>query len=255
MTISETESDRPADGISYALPDYTPRPHSNLGVGLNNYEPAWLLGHGFNMNDVNFSIFSAISDFGQRNFAQPPPPDHDQVYAAADALSVLNASPTLATARGRQEHQQQQNQPQQSASIVQHKWHTQLSSSLPVHMPSAPLSDPEQNLCIKLYSAQLSPVFPLIRAPSFRPSSESALLLLSICSVGALFVGSPSAMSQGRRIFQVLDKAVLSSWENYMGRDKRETSSLMQAALIGQTLACSPGARRTSAWWRHLPVL
>ncbi|KAL5585620.1 hypothetical protein FOVSG1_015009 [Fusarium oxysporum f. sp. vasinfectum] len=216
MTISETESDRPADGISYALPDYTPRPHSNLGVGLNNYEPAWLLGHGFNMNDVNFSTFSAISDFGQRNFAQPPPPDHDQVYAAADALSVLNASPTLATARGRQEHQQQQNQPQQSASIVQHKWHTQLSSSLPVHMPSAPLSDPEQppvsntvlpsadffNLCIKLYFAQLSPVFPLIRAPSFRPSSESALLLLSICSVGALFVGSPSAMSKAGEYFR-----------------------------------------------------
>ncbi|KAM0084064.1 hypothetical protein ACKRZS_003706 [Fusarium odoratissimum] len=156
------------------LPNHTPRPHSNLGVGLNNYEPAWLLGHGFNMNDVNFSIFSAISDFGQRNFAQPPPPDHDQVYAAADALSVLNASPTLVTARGRQEHQQQQNQPQQSASIVQHKWHTQLSPSLPVHMPSAPLSDPEQ-------------------------------------------------------------------WENYMGRDKRETSSLMQAALIGQTFGLLSG--------------
>ncbi|KAI5459546.1 fungal-specific transcription factor domain-containing protein [Mariannaea sp. PMI_226] len=97
------------------------------------------------------------------------------------------------------------------------------------------------NLCIKLYFVRFNPVFPLLHAPSFRPSSENALLLLSVCSVGALFMGSASAAMQGRRIFQMLNKAILASWDSYIRRDSREVLSLVQAATIGQTFGMLSG--------------
>lgn len=85
------------------------------------------------------------------------------------------------------------------------------------HRLQARISDDELpsadflNLCIKLYFAKFHPVFPVIHAPSFRPSSQNALTLLSICSMGALFVGSAVAAAQGRKIFQRLNKAILAS--------------------------------------------
>lgn len=97
------------------------------------------------------------------------------------------------------------------------------------------------NLCIKLYFVKFNPIFPLIHAPSFRPSSENALILLSICSMGALFVGSPNATIQGRKIFQRLNKAILASWETYLHRGGRELLSMAQAATIGQTFGILSG--------------
>ncbi|KAI1357482.1 fungal-specific transcription factor domain-containing protein [Xylaria arbuscula] len=97
------------------------------------------------------------------------------------------------------------------------------------------------NLCIKLYFVRFNPVFPIVHAPSFRPSSENAVLLLSVCSVGALFMGSATAAAQGRRIFQTLNKANLSSWDTYIRRDVREWRSLVQASIIGQTFGMLSG--------------
>ncbi|KAI0202813.1 fungal-specific transcription factor domain-containing protein [Astrocystis sublimbata] len=97
------------------------------------------------------------------------------------------------------------------------------------------------NLCIKLYFVRFNPVFPIVHAPSFRPSSENAILLLSVCSVGALFMGSATAAAQGRKIFQTLNKANLSSWDTYIRRDAREWRSLVQASIIGQTFGMLSG--------------
>ncbi|KAI0400715.1 fungal-specific transcription factor domain-containing protein [Xylaria palmicola] len=97
------------------------------------------------------------------------------------------------------------------------------------------------NLCIKLYFVRFNPVFPIVHAPSFRPSSENAILLLSVCSVGALFMGSATAAAQGRKIFQTLNKANLSSWDTYIRRDVREWRSLVQASIIGQTFGMLSG--------------
>ncbi|KAI1419503.1 fungal-specific transcription factor domain-containing protein [Xylaria sp. FL1777] len=97
------------------------------------------------------------------------------------------------------------------------------------------------NLCIKLYFVRFNPVFPIIHAPSFRPSSENAILLLSVCSVGALFMGSATAAAQGRKIFQTLNKANLALWDTYIRRDVREWRSLVQASIIGQTFGMLSG--------------
>lgn len=62
-----------------------------------------------------------------------------------------------------------------------------------------------------MYFTKFNPVFPIVHAPTFRPSAKSSLLLLSICSVGSLFIGSRRAVSQGQKIFEMLNKAILTS--------------------------------------------
>lgn len=68
-----------------------------------------------------------------------------------------------------------------------------------------------QNICIQMYFTKFHPVFPIVHAPTFRPTSQRSLLLLSICSIGSLFVGSSHAASKGVKVFETLNKAILSS--------------------------------------------
>ncbi|PIG85278.1 hypothetical protein AARAC_004377 [Aspergillus arachidicola] len=100
------------------------------------------------------------------------------------------------------------------------------------------------NQCVQMYFTRFSPIFPVVHPSTFRPSPKHSLLLLSICSVGSLFVGSDYAIAQGSRIYERLHKAVLSSWENYFCKGKEETLAVIQAALVGQTFAILSGDPR-----------
>jgi hypothetical protein len=62
-----------------------------------------------------------------------------------------------------------------------------------------------------MYFARFSPLFPILHSPTFRPTAENALLLLSIASVGCLFLGSPAAVSRGKKIWARVNKAILAS--------------------------------------------
>jgi hypothetical protein len=97
------------------------------------------------------------------------------------------------------------------------------------------------NLFAKLYFHRFHPLLPVIHAPSFRPTAENSLLFLSICSVGSLFVGSSRAVSQGARIFERLNKAILASWESFLSQSKPDALSMVQAAILGQTYAMLSG--------------
>ena len=219
-------------------------------LGLNAHEPSWLLGEDFDIDALNYSIDATISGWGHTNPA--PSADQRRMYDAANTLYQINSVPSSST----------------PGAMVQQNWYTKVASEAPPRRPSQP-ADQDQvdeayrtdlsnrlrprmsddalpsadflNLCIKLYFVKFNPIFPLIHAPSFRPSSENALILLSICSMGALFVGSRSAAAQGRKIFQRLNKAILASWETYVGRGGREILSMAQAATIGQTFGLLSG--------------
>ncbi|CAG8947106.1 unnamed protein product [Penicillium salamii] len=102
------------------------------------------------------------------------------------------------------------------------------------------------NLCIHMYFTKFHPSFPIVHAPTFRPSSKSSLLLLSICSIGSLFVGSSHAASQGLKIFETLNKAILASWEKDFSKEGSETIAMIQAALIGQTFGLLSEAKRSA---------
>lgn len=91
------------------------------------------------------------------------------------------------------------------------------------------------NLCLQLYFTQFHPIFPVIHAPSFRPKKHNTLLLISICSIGSLFIGSPEARVQGHLLYSRLNKAILSSWEAHLSKPQRSSLPMIQAALLGQT--------------------
>ncbi|KAJ5936314.1 hypothetical protein N7454_005612 [Penicillium verhagenii] len=120
-----------------------------------------------------------------------------------------------------------------------------LAVKLQPHVPFLPLPSTDfLNLCVQMYFTKFHRVFPIVHAPTFRPSSKSSLLLLSICSIGSLFVGSSHAASQGLKIFETLNKAILSSWERHFSRQGPETIAMIQAALIGQTFGLLSGRQK-----------
>lgn len=73
------------------------------------------------------------------------------------------------------------------------------------------LIDETQDLCVQAYLTRFHPLFPIIHASTFRPHSQNGLLLLSMCSVGSLFIGSSKAISHGINMFERLHKAILST--------------------------------------------
>lgn len=229
----------------------TPTDLELLDIGLNAHEPAWLLGSDFDLNALDFPLSTAISEWGH-----PNPEDvlsHQEVHDSSNALGRSKGHMPLSDL----------------VPAVQYNWYTTLTRDVVCYespdqlygqdhideayreglrcklqpnpsntaLPSADFL----NLCIKLYFVRFNPVFPIVHAPSFRPSSENAILLLSVCSVGALFMGSATAAAQGRKIFQTLNKANLSSWDTYIRRDAREWRSLVQASIIGQTFGMLSG--------------
>jgi hypothetical protein len=90
-------------------------------------------------------------------------------------------------------------------------------------------------MCVKMYFLRFNPIFPLLHVSTFKRAAENSLLLLSICSIGSLFIGSDAAIGHGRRIFERLNKLILATWESLL--TSREAVPGIQAALIGQTFA------------------
>ncbi|EXJ56848.1 hypothetical protein A1O7_07192 [Cladophialophora yegresii CBS 114405] len=100
------------------------------------------------------------------------------------------------------------------------------------------------NLCVRSYFARFHPVFPVVHAPTFRPSKANSMVLLSICSVGSLFTGSVHAVRQGVQIYDRLHKAVLGNWDRLIARGIDQKISLIQTAIIGQTFGLLSGEPR-----------
>ncbi|KAF2971874.1 hypothetical protein GQX73_g1659 [Xylaria multiplex] len=229
----------------------TPTDLELLDIGLNAHEPAWLLGSDFDLNTLDFPISTVMSEWGYLNHEELP--SQQETYDASNVLGRFKGHMPLSDL----------------VPAVQYNWHTTLTRDVvcydsPDQLPAQDQVDEAYreglryklqpcpsntalpsadflNLCIKLYFVRFNPVFPIVHAPSFRPSSENAILLLSVCSVGALFMGSATAAAQGRKIFQTLNKANLSSWDTYIRRDAREWRSLVQASIIGQTFGMLSG--------------
>lgn len=68
-----------------------------------------------------------------------------------------------------------------------------------------------KNLCVRRYFKCFNPVFPIVHAGTFQPTSDNGVLLISMASIGCLFLGSDAAVQRGRRIFETLNKAILTS--------------------------------------------
>ncbi|PBP25602.1 hypothetical protein BUE80_DR003458 [Diplocarpon rosae] len=97
------------------------------------------------------------------------------------------------------------------------------------------------NVAIQLFFTGFNPIFPIFHAPTWRPSDHSLLVLLSICSIGTLFMGSDGTTIQAAKMFETVHKTIQGSWATMASKPTRERLSLMQAGLIGQVFAYLSG--------------
>ncbi|KAH9844687.1 zinc finger protein klf1 [Teratosphaeria destructans] len=239
----------------------------------NSNAAPWLLANDFDVFAVDETLNTAISEWAQLPM-QPPvgPSIHNAPLtpqtASASALESsenvsMNAIPTPPSKK----------RSARALDAVAKTWYTQLRSDevsrstsravseapreqfgvdeqyrdkLTRKMKSRPVGDSLPsvnflNVCLKAYVSRFHPIFPVIHIPTFRPTSQNAFLLLSMCSIGSLFVGSESVRSQGIEIFWRLNKVILATWDKHLAQGKAEALSMVQAALLGQTFAMLSG--------------
>ncbi|KAL5358319.1 hypothetical protein BJX96DRAFT_182824 [Aspergillus floccosus] len=205
--------------------------------------PTWLAEEDFDLEALNTAVMTSANQFLSADAVDglveqqiPPlgrdrsPPLEDAVqrewfsYTGSARSGLL--TPDIASQR----------------THVDETYRANLEAKLQHHVPIFPLPSTDfLNICIQTYFTKFHPLFPVIHAPTFRPSSNSSLLLLSICSMGSLIVGSPQAKNQGVKIFETLNKAILASWEGIMSARGPEVTPMIQAALIGQTFGLLSG--------------
>ncbi|ETN37466.1 uncharacterized protein HMPREF1541_07088 [Cyphellophora europaea CBS 101466] len=220
---------------------------------------SWLLQADYNLNSFNDLIFGF---------------NNDQV----DMSQLNNGNPRISFASELHPPQTRADRSQRKVPDLRHCWYTQVSATDGLHgtasrsMSPAPSDDqskdnidenyrvsaasklrPEPrteplppidllNLFIHLFFTRFNVILPLIHGPTFQPTSENALLVLSICSAGSLWFGSQEATNAGSMLFERVNKAILESpWEKYILKDSRDSLNKLKASVIGQTFGLLAG--------------
>jgi hypothetical protein len=62
-----------------------------------------------------------------------------------------------------------------------------------------------------MYFNRVSPIFPIFHAPTFRPTQENGFLLLALCALGCLFLGTAEAASYAATLFERILRAMMAS--------------------------------------------
>jgi hypothetical protein len=236
-------------------------------LSLNADPDSWLFGTGLDADALDFTLSSAISEW-----AQLPP----QICASSSADASTCHPPTsmrsIAISTDTQEL---------PPDHVRQKWFTRLTVDARaqnlqtiashhggsfgqgniatdehyragllrtlqprMHDESLPSSD-QLNLFVNLFFSRFNSLLPIVHSPSFKPTLDNSLLFVSICSLGSLFAGSASAVAQGHRLFERLNKAILASWESILSQSRSKALSMVQAAVLGQTFAILSGRPKT----------
>ncbi|KAJ5365232.1 hypothetical protein N7517_008118 [Penicillium concentricum] len=226
---------------------------SQLALRDHQLDRDWetlLTGEYFDLNAVNMSL-----------------------YATSEPFPTIDTLPKISTTRPHpiSNLDEQLNQ-RQRASSVQRKWHTssELTSFSGKMTPDLSqegndinesyrerlaehLQQPVQygvlpstaflGLCIQAYFSNFHPLFPVVHMPTFRPGTQNSILLLSISSIGSLFIGSTRALAHGISMFERLNKAILASlqWDTYVSKSGCSSTIALQASLIGQTFGLLMG--------------
>ncbi|KAI6712903.1 hypothetical protein JHW43_004557 [Diplocarpon mali] len=99
------------------------------------------------------------------------------------------------------------------------------------------------NICVRRFLKCFNPIFPILHAPTFQPTAENGPLLVSMASVGCLFLGSADAVQRGIRMFEGLNRFILTS-NNTSKHARGDMFAMIQAAVIGQTFAMLSGDAR-----------
>lgn len=85
-------------------------------------------------------------------------------------------------------------------------------------------------------------MLPLVHGPTFRATSNNTLLVLSICSAGALTMESGNAAKLACMLFERVNKSGMTlPWEKIVSRQSEHARSNLKVAGIGQTFALLSG--------------
>ncbi|KAJ6442529.1 early growth response protein [Purpureocillium lavendulum] len=219
---------------------------------LTSQWSSYFAGNEFDIALLDPSLFTALPEPHQP-LGLPPEPS-----VAASTANPKSPAPTP--------HMQFASPPK---SLIQRKWHTfsegpssgyitpdvnedrrsvdeichrDLTERLQPRLQTGSLpSTTFLNLCIQAYFANFHPVFPIVHAPTFRPQKHNGLLVLSICSIGSLFLGSSRATSRGISMFERLHKSILASWDTCMASSAHSNLLALQASAVGQTFGLLVG--------------
>jgi len=116
-----------------------------------------------------------------------------------------------------------------------------LATSLQQSVPETPLPPtPFLNRCLHIFTTRLWPILPIVHLPTLSNAKTNPLLLLSICSLGALADGSDYALQKAEQLYVGVQKAILALWSSKHVVEELALA-VAQAATIGQTYALLSG--------------
>lgn len=87
--------------------------------------------------------------------------------------------------------------------------------------------------CLHLYFRDFHPSFPVIHRPTFERDRTPPLLLLSMCSIGCMFVGTQAARDSGVWIYERLHHVIVVTRDAKMATEESRVA-VMLSALLGQ---------------------
>lgn len=73
--------------------------------------------------------------------------------------------------------------------------------------------------CLHLYFRDFHPTFPILHKPTFSRHQTPPLLLLSMCSIGCIFMGTQAAREKGLWIYERLHHVIVFSVSEYSHLD------------------------------------
>ncbi|KAL4889515.1 hypothetical protein BDV59DRAFT_195627 [Aspergillus ambiguus] len=246
-------------------PDAQAVPGMALHDAMPQGDSSWFLGTDLDVDALDFSLSSAIFEWAQLPSNVPYPGLNGHSYDIPGSVPAPTGGQDSTASQLRNAVQKKwftfltpSDDPKTTRSTetaqgsiasgnvdADETYRAGLSRQLQPRMHDEALPSAEQlNLFAKLFFSRFHSLFPVIHAPTFRPTAENSLLFLSICSIGSLFVGSPHAVVQGTRIFERLNKAILASWENILSQSRPDALSMVQAGIFGQTFAILSGRPR-----------
>ncbi|KAJ6104883.1 hypothetical protein N7486_003572 [Penicillium sp. IBT 16267x] len=219
--------------------------YSKSRWAMELWEP-WFADEHFDISALNSEIMMSTAQWHQEPFTNTPRQATENMISCREDLVQKHWYTFMGTSQTGQITPDTGMEPTLvGPTQVDEAYRASLAVKLQPNIPFLPLPSTDfLNLCVQMYFTKFHRVFPIVHAPTFRPSSKSSLLLLSLCSLGSLFVGSSHAASQGLKIFETLNKAILSSWERHFSRQGPETIAMIQAALIGQTFGLLSGRQK-----------
>ncbi|KAH7348902.1 hypothetical protein BKA65DRAFT_397962 [Rhexocercosporidium sp. MPI-PUGE-AT-0058] len=262
-TIMSTPSDMGNAGSTpcQANFDFGPNVWDFQSIGFMENTSLWNFEGEFIMNDIGLNGDSnqlpdlqlGIPDFADKivpNSGQKPPTHAEGIspriidmrdiwftgFQREDHLAIIPALPV------RRNSMSMSVTSPSEPEIVDEDCRRQLSRALTHPPPQEDLLPSSRllNLSVRRYLKCFHPIFPIIHAASFQPTVQNGLLLISMSSVGCLFVGSNDAIKRGRRIFEGLNKFILMS-DKLIGHNSDQIVAVFQAATIGQTFAMLSG--------------